>query len=106
MNLFEIFLFTTFLNRMICLWKVKDNDQSAKRKGAYSLENQVKWGSTPYKIENIYVLSGCGDMPRPFFYFPYDRKMHDESISIDRLHCVLANNPLLILHNFKCRIVE
>ena len=54
---------------MICLWKVKDNDQSAKRKGAYSLENQVKWGSTPYKIENIYVLSGCGDMTRPFFIF-------------------------------------
>ena len=54
----------------------------------------------------LYILSGCGDMPRPFFYFPYDLKMHDESISIDRLHCVLANNNLLILHNLKRRIVE
>ena len=54
----------------------------------------------------LYILSGCGDMPRPFFYCPYDLKMHDESISIDRLHCVLANNNLLILHNLKRRIVE
>ena len=68
--------------------------------------NRKRWNSTPYKIENIYVLNGRGDMPRPFFYFPYDRKMHDESISIDRLHCVLANNHLLILHNLKRRIVK
>ena len=67
--------------------------------------NRKRWSSAPYK-KLICSYSGRGDMPRPFFYFPYDRKMHNEPISIDRLHCVLANKHLLILHNFKCRIVE